>query len=366
MKILYVCLLIITLFTMTIQYNYQTYPSNYRRQLNNQYSPSNHYYYYNNYDNNNNNNNKGKRYDGNNNNNNNHYYYGHNRRKHGNYYPSKRYTNKKPKKMHLTRKYLMEGEAKHIHQKHGEKHIKSVGELFGFTDTYQGSDYSLTTTFHKGSLSTKYGKPKYFSTYDTEGQIKHYKNTHGRAKFNLNSKLHGHEKYKDLKEMKANITFENNDDTTDDESNYSPTNHPYGKLEEHSRKNSYDAINFPLKTIHGRKYDMEDGAGFVPDNYGNHDNHEDEDYDSYHSNNYDDGEEHNYGHVNLAEQSMNKLKELKRRKYNEYYKKDDEEEEGEYGKHDDDKPHEYPNEESPQRSTEAPRRTTTRPNSLAE
>ncbi|CAH8540967.1 unnamed protein product [Schistosoma intercalatum] len=229
MKILYVCLLIITLFTVTIQYNYQTYPNNYRRQLNNQYSPSNHYYYYNNYDNNNNNN-EGKRYDGNNNNNN-HYYYGHNRRKHGNYYPSKRYTNKKPKKMHLTRKYLIEGEAKHIHQKHGEKHIKSVGELFGFTDTYQGSDYSLTTTFHKGSLSTKHGKPKYFSTYDTEGQVKHYKNTHGRAKFNLNSKLHGHEKYKDLKEMKANITFENNDDTTDDESNYSPTNHPYGKLE---------------------------------------------------------------------------------------------------------------------------------------
>uniref|UniRef100_A0A5K4F9D1 Trematode Eggshell Synthesis domain containing protein n=1 Tax=Schistosoma mansoni TaxID=6183 RepID=A0A5K4F9D1_SCHMA len=229
MKILSVCLIIITLFvTMTIQYNYQAYPNKYRRQFNNEYNP-----YYNKYDNN-----KGKNYDdtttttnnNDNNNNNDNYNYGYNR-KPGNNYPYKMYPNKKPNKIPLTRKYIMEGEAKHIHQKHGEKHIKAVGELFGFTDTYQGSDYELTTTFHKGSISTKSGKPKYFSTYDTEGLMKHYQNTHGRAKFNLNAKSHGHEKYKDQKEMKATVTFENNDNTIDDESNYSPTSHPYGKLE---------------------------------------------------------------------------------------------------------------------------------------
>ncbi|XP_018646331.1 hypothetical protein Smp_000410 [Schistosoma mansoni] len=141
------------------------------------------------------------------------------------------YPNKKPNKIPLTRKYIMEGEAKHIHQKHGEKHIKAVG-----------SDYELTTTFHKGSISTKSGKPKYFSTYDTEGLMKHYQNTHGRAKFNLNAKSHGHEKYKDQKEMKATVTFENNDNTIDDESNYSPTTEQsMRKLKElkHRKYNEY-------------------------------------------------------------------------------------------------------------------------------
>ncbi|VDO56631.1 unnamed protein product [Schistosoma margrebowiei] len=132
---------------------------------------------------------------------------------------------------------------------------------------------------------------------------------------------------------------------------YTHYNHYYNGLLEHSKRNSYDAINFPLKTIHGRKYDMEDGAGFVPDNYGNHGNHDDDDYDSYDNNNYDDGEAHNYGHVNLADKSMNKLKELKRRKYNEHYKGDEEEQEGEYGSN-----------EPQQEATEAPMRTTSWPN----
>ncbi|CAH8503959.1 unnamed protein product [Schistosoma turkestanicum] len=215
MKILIICFIVSTLISMTIQYGQQTYPNKHRRQLYHAYGRiSNH-----------------NKNDHNNNNNNNYYYHYHYNRRNGNHHPSKKYTKKKPKNIQLTRKYIMEGEAKHIHQKHGENHLKTIGNLFGFSDTYQGSDYALTTTFHQGSVSTDNGQPKYFSTYDTEGLIKHYQNSHGRAKFNVNAKSHGHEKYKDQKEMKAVVTFENNDYTIDDEANYSPTSHPYGKLE---------------------------------------------------------------------------------------------------------------------------------------
>ncbi|CAI2727921.1 unnamed protein product [Schistosoma spindalis] len=147
---------------------------------------------------------------------------------------------------------------------------------------------------------------------------------------------------------------------------YTYSNHYYNGILEHSRKNSYDAIHFPMKTINGHKYDMEEGGGFVPDNYGNHDNHDDQEYDSYHGNNYDDGETHNYGHVNLAEQSMNKLRELKRRKYNEYYKGKDDDEEEEEGEYHTEGPYNEPRQEPTQQPTKAPTKPPSRSNSLAE
>nr|CAX71226.1 Trematode Eggshell Synthesis,domain-containing protein [Schistosoma japonicum]CAX71227.1 Trematode Eggshell Synthesis,domain-containing protein [Schistosoma japonicum]CAX71228.1 Trematode Eggshell Synthesis,domain-containing protein [Schistosoma japonicum]CAX71229.1 Trematode Eggshell Synthesis,domain-containing protein [Schistosoma japonicum]CAX71230.1 Trematode Eggshell Synthesis,domain-containing protein [Schistosoma japonicum] len=219
MKILFICLLLITLLTMTIQYNLnRKYTNHYRRQPNNPYNRNNNGN--NNYDDNNNNDNKNM-YDK----------YSDNS-KYGNYYPTNNdYNKQKPKYPRLTRRYSMEGEEKHAHQKHGERHLKSIGELFGFTNTNQGSDYALTTTFHKGSIAAKNGEQKHFSTYETEGQVKHYQNTHGQAKFNLNAKLYGQEKYNDQKEMKATVKMEDYDNTPDDEANYSPVGHPYGKLE---------------------------------------------------------------------------------------------------------------------------------------
>ncbi|CAH8547640.1 unnamed protein product [Schistosoma rodhaini] len=143
---------------------------------------------------------------------------------------------------------------------------------------------------------------------------------------------------------------------------YTYSNYRYNGFMGQSKKDSYEAINFPLKTIHGRKYDMDYGNGFIPDNYGNHDNHDDQEYDSYHSNDYDDSDKHNYGHVNLAEQSMRKLKELKHRKYNEEYRGDieDEEEVGEYNNRYY-RSRDESDVESTQPATEGPRRTTTTP-----
>ncbi|CAH8503975.1 unnamed protein product [Schistosoma turkestanicum] len=126
----------------------------------------------------------------------------------------------------------------------------------------------------------------------------------------------------------------------------------YGFVEQ-SAYDSDEAISFPLKTLRGNKYDMDGGHGFVPDNYGN-------DYDHYDQEYGDDdkgsGEDYNYGHENLAEKSMRKLKELKRRKYNENYNYDDEK--GEHGDHDEDTKHEYDKpygeEEEPTATTPAP------------
>ncbi|KAK4471583.1 hypothetical protein MN116_004998 [Schistosoma mekongi] len=227
MKILIICLLLITLLTMTIQYNpNRKYTNHYQRQPNHHYNRNNNGYNNNGYNNNDNNNNN------NNNDNENMYNKYNSNRKYDNYYPTNNdYNKQKPKHPRLTKRYSVEGEEKHAHQKHGEHHLKSFGELFGFTNTNQGSDYALTTTFHKGSISAKNGKQKHFYTYDTEGQVKHYKDTHGKAKFSLNANTYGHEKYNDQKEMKATVKIEDDDNTPDDEANYSPVGHPYGKLE---------------------------------------------------------------------------------------------------------------------------------------
>ncbi|CAH8850778.1 unnamed protein product [Trichobilharzia szidati] len=236
MKLLcFVCLLsVIPSLTLTAQYNYN-YNDNYQTRPNNGYRPNN-YNHVNNYNSDN--------YDYNSNNNNNNYNY--NKKKNYNY--NDYYANQKPRQEKLTRRYTIEGEASHTHNKHGENHLKAIGAMFGFGETYQTSDYIQTTTFHSGSIYGKNGKKRKFATYDTEGEVKHNQKTKGRAKLKMNANLYGHERVEDRKDLKAIATYENDNSAIEDDdvANYSPTEHPYGKLEDYQTP-SYTSDSAKLK-----------------------------------------------------------------------------------------------------------------------
>ncbi|VDP97947.1 unnamed protein product [Trichobilharzia regenti] len=226
MKLLCFCLLsVIPSLTLCGQYNYN-YNDNYQTRPNNAYK-SNQYNNVNNYNSDNNNN------------------YNYNNNKNYNY--NDYYANQKPRQEKLTRRYTIEGEARHTHNKHGENHLKAFGAMFGFGETYQTSDYTQATTFHSGSIYGKNGKKRKFSTYDTEGEVKHNQKSKGRAKLKMYANLYGHERVEDKKDVKAIVTYENDGSPSEDDvANYSPTEHPYGKLEDYQTP-SYTSDNTKLK-----------------------------------------------------------------------------------------------------------------------
>ncbi|CAH8561965.1 unnamed protein product [Heterobilharzia americana] len=202
MKRVYLYLLVVICYGVTAQYSGYNQPRGYRNRPNNGYKPN-----------------------GFGRNNNNDKYYNNNNYNNKNHNPSGHNGNRMPK---LTKRYTIEGQSEHVFNKHGENYLKAFGSMFGFSDTHQGSDYAQTTTFHSGGIYGRNGKKKYFSTYDTEGEVKHYQDTKGQVKLKVNGYLNGHETVDDKRNVKATATYETDGNSSgDDDASYSPMDHPY-------------------------------------------------------------------------------------------------------------------------------------------